>query len=134
VAHCGHKGASWGWAIVSEPDRQRAPLCGEEEQSLHCMIAWGAGNGGVPLSSTDHETMEAALAGKDWVRTFPGAVVVTLADDAERQVLQDKLVEASKAINGRAFILISPLMATGTGIYRGFLQQPVWEPLNKKTV
>jgi hypothetical protein len=98
------------------------------------MIAWGAGKDATPLSTADHAAMESALDGRDWVRAFPGAVVVTVANDAERQVLQDKLVEASKSINGRAFVLISPLMATGTGIYRGFLQQPVWEPLNKKTV
>jgi hypothetical protein len=99
------------------------------------MIAWGVGNGAPPLSTVDHETMEAALAGEDWLLVFPGAAVVTLADDAHRQTLQQKLVAVSKEkLNSRAVFVMSPLMAPGTGIYRGFLPNPIWEPLNKKTV
>jgi hypothetical protein len=79
--------------------------------------------------------MEAALAGEDRLQLFPGVVVVTLADDAQRLALQEKLVAASKEkLNGRALFVMTPLMAPGTGIYRGFLPTPLWEPLNKKTV
>jgi hypothetical protein len=102
---------------------------------VHCMIAWGVGEGGVPLQSADHQTMESALAGEDWLRVFPGVVVVTINDDAHRVVLQQKLAAISKErLNGRALFVMSPPMAAGSGIYRGFLPQPVWEPLNKKTV
>ena len=98
------------------------------------MIAWGVGSGGVTLSSTDHEAMESAFAGEDWLRVFPGAVVVTLADDAHRLVLQEKLVVVSKEqLNSRAYFVMSPLMGSGTGIYRGFLPSTLWEPLVKKT-
>lgn len=79
--------------------------------------------------------MERTLAGEDYVQVFPGVVVLTLADDARRQALQNELVATSKdKLNGRALFVMTPLMAPGTGIYRGFLPTPTWEPLNKKTV
>jgi len=102
---------------------------------LHCMIAWGVGAGGLPFSATEHEAMEAVLADEDWLRVFPGVVVVTLADEAQRVALQQRLVSASKdKLNSRALFVMSPLIGPGSGIYRGYLPTPIWEPLNKKTV
>lgn len=102
---------------------------------MHCLIAWGVGNGAVPLSPDDYQGIESAFAGEDWLLVFPGVAVVTLTDEAHRLSLQQKLVAVSKErLNSRVLFVISPLMAPGTGIYRGFLPAPMWEPLNKKTV
>lgn len=102
---------------------------------MHCMIAWGVANGGAPLSSNDHEFIMGAFEGEDRLFVFPGVAVVTLADDTGRLALQQKLTEVSKdRLGSRAVFVMSPLMAPGTGIYRGFLPQTIWEPLNKKTV
>jgi hypothetical protein len=102
---------------------------------LHCMIAWGVSQGGVPLTLADHEAIESDLAGQDWLRVFPGVVVITLEGDAQRLALEQKLTALSKErFNSRLLFVMSPPMQSGSGIYRGFLPQPVWEPLNKKTV
>jgi hypothetical protein len=102
---------------------------------MNTMIAWGVANGAQPLSSEEHEIVKEALDGEDWLLVFQGVAVITIADDAARLALQQKLVQVSQSkLNSRMLFLMSPITAPGSGIYRGFIPQPIWDPLNSKTV
>jgi len=99
------------------------------------MIAWGSPVPSPPLQPGDHQRIEAVLAPYNFVRAFPGSGVLTLADDAQRMALEQQLIALiTGELQNRVQFLTSPLIAPGTGIYRGYLISTVWEPINKKVV
>jgi hypothetical protein len=101
---------------------------------MHCMIAWGSPKAEAPLQPQEHAKVEAALGKHDFVRVFPGAGVITVADNEQRIAIEQELVGVIKAgLQGRVQLLISPPMGPGP-IYRGFLPKSYWELLNEKSV
>jgi hypothetical protein len=111
-------------AIGSPRSRQRGSF------GLHCMIAWGRPNG-APLQPGDHEMMEAALAGYDYLRVFQGCGVVGLVGESQRAEIHQKLTAASQQIESRAHVLISPSIQGGTGFYTGYLASNLWDQLGR---
>jgi hypothetical protein len=101
---------------------------------LHCMIAWGSYHAENPLSPSEHAAMEATLAGKEWVRVFPGCVVVQVSDAGEHKALKERLMGASAGIGNRAHVLLSPPMLPNSGFYSGYLASNLWPELNKMVV
>ena len=100
---------------------------------MHCMIAWGSPDAAAPLMPGEHDRIEAALKGHDYMRVFPGAGVLTIADNEQRLAVEQQLVAIIKEhLPGRVQLLISPPMGPGQ-IYRGFLPKGYWERLNEKS-
>ena len=100
---------------------------------MHCMIAWGSPDPNAPLQPDDHARIEAVLSGHDFVRAFPGAGVLTIADNEQRLTLEQQLVAVIRdGLLGRVHILISPPQGPSNFLSRGFLPQAIWEPLNAK--
>ena len=100
---------------------------------MHFMIAWGSPDPAAPLKPDEHQKIETALKGYDFMRVFPGAGVLTVADNDERLAVEQKVVAAIKqGLQGRVQVLISPLMGPGQ-FYRGFLPKSFWERLNARS-
>ncbi len=100
---------------------------------MHCMIAWGRAGPEAPLGAGEHGSVEAMLKTYDFVRAFAGAGVVTVADNDERLQIEAALTRLSKEqFQSRLVFLISPPAAPGY-LYRGFLGQGLWEPINAMT-
>jgi hypothetical protein len=100
---------------------------------MHCMIAWGCPDPNAPLQPQEHAKIEAVLNGHGFVRAFPGSGVLTVAGNEQRLALEQQLVAVIRdGLVGRVQVLISPPMGAAGFLYRGFLPQAVWEPLNAK--
>jgi hypothetical protein len=98
---------------------------------MHCMIAWGSPDPAAPLEPNEHQKIEAALKPHNFMRIFPGAGVLTIADNEQRLEVEQQLVATIKdGLQGRVQLLISPPMSSGQ-FYRGFLPKGFWERLNE---
>jgi hypothetical protein len=99
---------------------------------MHCMIAWGSPDPTVPLTADEHAKIEAVLGQYAFVRAFPGSGVCTVSDNQQRFALEQEVIAVIRdGMLGRIQFLMSPPMGPGN-IYRGFLPQATWEPLNAK--
>jgi hypothetical protein len=101
---------------------------------MHCMIAWGRPAPDAPLGASEHASVEAVLKQYDFVRAFPGAGVATVADNPQRLQIETALTNLSKEhFQSGLVFLISPPIGPNGFLYRGFLSQGLWEPINAKT-
>jgi hypothetical protein len=99
---------------------------------MHLMIAWGSPDPSASLTAQDHARIEAVLSQYAFVSAFPGCGVCSVTDNQQRLAVEEEIVAVIKAsMLGRVRLLISPPMGPGN-IYRGFLSQGTWEPLNAK--
>jgi len=99
---------------------------------MHCMIAWGTPDPNVPLTVDEHARIEAVLNQYAFARAFPGCGVCNVADNQQRLALEQEVIAVIReGMVGRVQFLLSPPMGVGN-IYRGFLPQGTWEPLNAK--
>jgi hypothetical protein len=97
------------------------------------MIAWGSPDPAAPLKPDEHQRIETVLKEHDFMLVFPGAGVLTIADNDQRLAVEQKLVAIiKKGLQGRVQLLISPPMGPGH-FYRGFLPKGYWELLNAKS-
>ena len=99
---------------------------------MHCMIAWGAPDPNAPLTADEHARIEAVLTQYSFARAFTGSGVCNVTDNQQRLALEQEIIAVIReGMLGRVQFLISPPMGPGN-IYRGFLPQGTWEPLNAK--
>lgn len=101
---------------------------------MHCMIAWGRTRADNPFGPNDHAQVEAILQPHGFVRALAGAGVLTVADNDERLRIESALTALSREKFGSSLVfLISPPASPTNYLYRGFLGQGLWEPINAKT-
>lgn len=100
---------------------------------MHCMVAWGANNLNQPLTANQHQAVEAILQAYEPAFAFPGAAVITVADNPARLLVEADMTRLSQEqFAGRLVFIISPPIGATGFIYRGFLSQGRWEPINAK--
>jgi hypothetical protein len=102
---------------------------------MNCVYAWYLRNTTPPTEAVIDNTMKGVLVGESFAELWPRMYVVQLMAATDHELFCAKCEKAREALpEGLAaahlYYFVSP--AVQPGRYRGWLQTPVWNELNRR--